>query len=113
MITENQRAERLRDHRELKEFLELALKAAKTKGEKEHLNARIAEVENDIEATKLPTKLLEPVAIQKPKSLLHNITKTAEENAKKAETHIVHPIRQQPVKPKRKLTRIKNVGNPF
>jgi hypothetical protein len=111
MITENQRAERLRDHRELKEFLELALKAAKTKGEKEHLNARIAEVENDIEATKLPTKLLEPVAVQKPKALLPKITKTAEENAKKAETHIVQPIRQKFAEPKRKLMKMKKVGN--
>jgi hypothetical protein len=34
MITKEQRAERLRDHRELKGFLELRLKAAKTKGEK-------------------------------------------------------------------------------
>jgi hypothetical protein len=110
MITEKQRAERLRDHRELKGFLELHLKAAETKGEKEHLHARIAEVENDIEATKLPTKHLKPVAMQKPKALLPMTTELVEEDAKKAEEHIVHPIRQKPAKPKRK---IKKVGNPF
>jgi hypothetical protein len=113
MITKEQRAERLRDHRELKGFLELRLKAAKTKGEKEHLNAHIAEVENDIEATKLPTKHLKPVATQKPKALLPMITETAEEDAKNAEEHIVHPIRQKPAEPKRKLIKIKKVGNPF
>jgi hypothetical protein len=102
MITEKQRAERLRDHRELKGFLELHLKAATTKGEKAHLNARIAEVKNDIEATKLPTKHLKPVAVE-----------TAEEDAKKAEVRIVHPIRQKPAKPKRKPIKIKKVGNPF
>jgi hypothetical protein len=41
------------------------------------------------------------------------ITETAEEDAKNAEEHIVHPIRQKPAEPKRKLIKIKKVGNPF
>lgn len=108
MISEKQRAERLRRHEELKGFLDVKLSLAETYPEKEHLKLRIAEVQRDIDATKLPE-----VALPEPKALLVEITKTAKEDAKKAEKHIVHPIKQKPAEPKQKVIKIKKVGNPF
>lgn len=90
MISDKERAERLRDHNELKGFCEAHLARAETKPEKDHLKARIAEIERDMEATKLPGS----------KALLPMIIKTVEEGAKKAQ-------------PRRKRIRKTKVGNPF
>jgi hypothetical protein len=108
MISEKQRAGRLRRHEELKGFLDVKLSLAKTDSEKEHLKLRIAEVQRNIDATKLPE-----VALSEPKALLLEITKPAEEDAEKAEEPIVHPIKQKPAEPKQKVIKIKKVGNPF
>jgi predicted metal-dependent phosphoesterase TrpH len=95
MISEKQRAERLRRHEELKGYLEVKLAVAESESDKKHLIARIAEVQRDIDATKLPE-----VALSEPKALLPKILETAEEDAEKAE------------EPKKRVKKTK-VGNPF
>lgn len=108
MISKNQRAGRLRGHEELKSFLEVKLSLAKTDPEKEHLKLRIAEVQRDIDATKLPE-----VALPEPKALLPEMSETTDEAAEKAEEYIVLPLKRKPLKPKSALKKITNVGNPF
>jgi hypothetical protein len=95
MITKDQRAERLRRHEELKGFLEVKLAVAESESDKKHLIARIAEVQRDIDATKLPE-----VTLSKPKALLPEILETAKEDVEKAE------------EPKKRVKKT-NVGNPF
>lgn len=108
MITKEQRANRLRNHEELKGFLEVKLAVVESESDREHLIARIAEVERNIKATKLPE-----VALSEPEALLAEITKTPEEDAEKAEDDIVPSPKQTLHKPKSAPTKIKKVGNPF
>lgn len=103
MISKKTRVERLRRHKDLKAKYEVKLAGAETDAEKRHYEARIAEVVGNIEATELP----------KPKALLPAITKTAEDTAKKAEEHIVQPMKPPRPTPTRTLKKVKNVGNPF
>jgi hypothetical protein len=108
MINEKRRAERLRRHEELKGHLEAKLAITESESDKEHLIARIAEVQRNIDATKLPE-----VAQPEPKALLPEITKTAEEDAMKPEEHVLRPRRLNTHKSKSGLKKIKTVGNPF
>lgn len=103
MITENQRSDRLRRLRALKVRYVVKLEEAGTAPEKRHYEARIAEVVSNIKATEPP----------KPKALLPAMTKTAEDAAKKAEEHIVQPMKPERPALKRTLKKVKKVGNPF
>jgi hypothetical protein len=104
MISKKTRVERLRRHKDLKAKYEVKLVGAETDAEKRHYEARIAEVVGNIKATELP----------KSKALLPAITKTAEEDAKKAEEDIVHPLKpQSPTLKRTDMKKVKNVGNPF
>jgi hypothetical protein len=98
MISKKIRADRLRRHEELKGYLEAKLAITESESDKVHLIARIAEVQRDIDATKLPE-----VALPEPIALLPEMTKTAEEDTKNAEEH----------KPKSGPKKTKTVGNPF
>jgi tRNA G37 N-methylase Trm5 len=108
MISEKRRAERLRRHEELKGNLEAKLAITESESDKEHLIARIAEVQRNIDATKLPE-----VTLPEPMALLPEMTKTAEEDAMKPEEHVSQPLRQKTHKPKLGPKKIKTVGNPF
>lgn len=103
MISEEVRVERLRQHKELKQNYERKLDNDASDSERNHLEARIAEVVRDVKATELP----------KPKAILPKITKTTEDAAKTAEEHIVQPLEQKPAKPGRESNKVKQVGNPF
>lgn len=95
MISKQQRAERLRRHEELKGYLEAKLAVTESESDRKHLIARIAEVQRDIDATKLPE-----VHVSEPKALLPMMLETAEEDAESAE------------EPRKRAKKMK-VGNPF
>jgi hypothetical protein len=103
MITQEQIAQRQRRHKDLKAKYEVQLDNAETDAEKKHLEARIAEI----------TSNMKPVSLPEPKALLPKITKTAEDAAKGAKEDVLQPSSRKPPKPKPKLNKIKNVGNPF
>lgn len=117
MISDETRANRLRRHKKSKRFYEIRLELAVSDRDKKHFEARIAEVERKIEATKLPETVKEDKAAPMPTAEEKNVEAQLFGIAEKDKEMELLPVNVEgeniiPPLPSRKQTRAKSLRDP-